>query len=172
MSLNKRIFIGGAPVYQATGSFQNNIASYNSTSSNPGDLTADLNADKTGNDIWYDAGDASSNYNFGNNGSSPSNNQVIMTMLGPVTTNRFTSYDFKQSYYNYTGTVKWYGSNDGTTWTQLASNSHTGGSLSYASSSLTTNYTASTWSYYKFDITAGTRGTYGAIQILDIGIVL
>ena len=157
--------------YQATGNFQDNIASYNSSSTS-GDTTAVLNANLTGNDIWVDSADSSKAVTMGNNGSSRSNNQIIMTMNGAVTTNSFTSKDFKQSNLNYTGTIKWYGSNNGTSWTELASNAHTGGSLSFSSSSLTTNYTASTWSYYKVDFNAGTRGTYGHFMLLNIGIVL
>lgn len=174
MSFNKRLFIGGAGAYQATGNFQDNIASYNSSStqSAAGDLTAELNANLTGNDIWVDSADSSKAVSMGNNGSSRINNQIIMTMKGPITTNSFTSKDFKSSYYNYTGTMKWYGSNNGTSWTELASNAHTGGSLNFSSSSLTTNYTASTWSYYKVDFNAGTRGTYGNFMLLNIGIVL
>lgn len=163
----------GAGAYQAVTPFQNNIAAggYSSSSTQSGYQTADLNANLTGNVIWTTTCDTSNLYQFGNNGSSRSNNQIIMTMLGPVTTNGLSSADREQSYYNYTGSLQWYGSNDGTNWTLLTTHSHGGGALSLTCTTITTSYTASTWSYYKVDITAGTRGTYGAFNFITPSVV-
>ena len=163
----------GAGGYQPVTPFQNNIAAggYNSSSTTAGYQTADLNANLTGNVIWTTTCDGSNLYQFGNNGSSRSNNQVIMTMLGPVTTNGLSSADREQSYYNYTGSLQWHGSNDGSNWTLLTTHSHSGGSLGLACTTITTSYTASTWLYYKVDITAGTRGTYGAFNFITPSVV-
>ena len=168
MGLNKRLF-PGAGSYQAVTPFQNNIAAggYNSSTSYPsgyGVTNAELNANLTGNVIWTTTCQGSDIYNFGANGSSRSNNQIIMTMAGPVTTNGLSSADREQSYYNYTGVLKWWGSNDGSNWTELTSHSHGGGALSITCTTITTSYTASTWLYYKVDITAGSRGTYGGFS--------
>jgi len=173
MGLNKRLF-PGAGGYQAVTPFQNNIAAggYNSSSTYSGYMSADLNANLTGNVLFTTVCDGSNLYQFGNNGSSRSNNQVIMTMQGPVTTNGLSSADREQSYYNYTGSLKFYGSNDGTNWTELTTHNHGGGALSLTCTTITTSYTASTWSYYKVDITAGSRGTYGAINFITPSVVI
>ena len=175
MSLDKRIFIaeGG---YKTLSPFQNNVAAggYNSSTSYPngyGCTNAELNANLTGNIIWTTACTVADIYNFGNNGSSRSNNQIIMTMAGPTTTNGLTSAGRSQSYYHYTGVLKWYGSNDGSNWTELTSHSHSGSSLSISCQVLSSSYTASTWSYYKVDITAGNRGTYGGFSYLAPSVV-
>ena len=175
MGLNKRLF-PGVSGYQTVSPFQNNVAvgGYNSSTSYPngyGATNAELNANLTGNIIWTTTCQVSDIYNFGNNGSSRANNQIIMTMAGPTTTDGLTSADREQSYYNYTGVLKWWGSNDGSNWTELTSHSHSGGSLGIKCDAITTSYTASTWLYYKVDITAGSRGTYGGFNYIAPSVV-
>ena len=175
MSLDKRIFIAEAG-YKTLSPFQNNVAAggYNSSTSYPtgyGCTNAELNANLTGNIIWTTTCQVSDIYNFGNNGSSRANNQIIMTMAGPTTTNGLTSADREQSYYNYTGSLQWHGSNDGSNWTLLTTHNHGGGSLSIKCDAITTSYTASTWLYYKVDITAGSRGTYGGFNYIAPSVV-
>ncbi len=175
MGLNKRLF-PGAGGYQTVSPFQNNIAAggYNSSTSYPtgyGATNAELNANLTGNIIWTTPCVVADIYNFGNNGSSRSNNQIIMTMAGPTTTNGLTSAGRAQSNYHYTGVLKWWGSNDGSSWTELASHSHTGSGVAISCQVLSSSYTASTWLYYKVDITAGNRGTYGGFSYLAPSVV-
>ena len=175
MGLNKRLF-PGVSGYQTVSPFQNNVAAggYNSSTSYPsgyGATNAELNANLTGNVIWTTTCNTANIDNFGANGSSRSNNQIIMTMAGPTTTNGLTSAGRAQSNYHYTGSLKWYGSNDGSNWTELTTHNHGAASLGITCQVISSSYTASTWSYYKVDITAGSRGTYGGFSYIAPSVV-
>ena len=159
MGLNKRLF-PGVGAYQTVSPFQNNVASYTSTATG---TYADpyLNNNKTTNQLFNDTTcSASVGINFGNNGNSEASNTITMTMLGPTTTNGLTSIGLQQSYYNYTGYVKWYGSNDGSNWTLLITQHHTGSALSATCTTLSGSYTAVAYSYYKLTLSSNTRGSY------------
>ena len=173
MGLNKRL-MPGASAYATVSPFQNNVASYSSASINPVDQDPYLNNNPTSNRLFEVSCPSSggTQYNFGANGSSEANNTVVMTMKGPTTTNGLTSSGYQASYYNYTGYLKWYGSNDGTNWTLLVTHHHTGGSLSaYCSVMGPTSYTAVAYTYYKVSVSTGTRGTYGSIAYITPSVV-
>jgi hypothetical protein len=160
MGLNKRL-MPGASGYATVSPFQNNVASYSSTSTSASHNTAYLNNNKTDNTLFVGTTCSTANgYSFGANGSSEASNTVTMTMLGPTTTNGFTSIGLQQSYYNYTGYVRWYGSNDGSNWTLLITQHHTGGALSATCTTISGSYSAVAYSYYKVTASGNTRGTY------------
>ena len=161
----------GAGAYQTVSPFQNNVASYTSTATG---TYADpyLNNNKTNNVLFTDTTCSTSNgYAFGNNGNSEASNTITMTMLGPTTTNGFTSIGLQQSYYNYTGYVRWYGSNDGSNWTLLGTQHHTGSALSATCTTLSTSYSAVAYLYYKVTVSGNTRGTYQYIINLTPSVV-
>lgn len=161
----------GAGAYQTVSPFQNNVASYTTAATG---TYADpyLNNNKTNNNLFVGTTCSTANgFSFGNNGTSEASNNVVMTMLGPTTTNGFTSIGLQQSYYNYTGYVRWYGSNDGSNWTLLGTQHHTGSALSATCTTLSTSYSAVAYLYYKVTVSGNTRGTYQYIINLTPSVV-
>jgi len=161
--------LAGPVGFSGSSTFQDNISSYSSTTTYP----SGLEQSPTNARIWTTDITNASVYNFGDNGSNPNNNTITFTMSQSVPTIGWTSIGRLASYNNYTGLFKIWGSTDGSSWTLIATHDHQTGapsSLALGGNPLSSSWTQVSYPYYKINLTAGARGTYGSFIGITINV--
>ena len=100
---------------------------------------------------------------FGNNGNGEANNTIVLTMSQPVKVDGFQVGYIEASYYDYTGRVKLYGSNDNSNYTLIGNyyGPTSPYSAGYSRTQKNTTFTTSAaYTYFKVTFSGNSRGTY------------
>jgi hypothetical protein len=133
--------------------FQNAVTSITSTSTHPS--LAPGTADTATTASIFDTVTA---FGWGNNGTAEANNEMVITLDAAKSVSGFAVYEKYSSGYKYTGTTKLYGSTDNSNWYLLGS---TVQNTTIERNRNETTFAASPeYQYYKFTLSANTRGTY------------